>query len=699
MKSTRHDWNLDGIKCANCANKIERSVQKMDGILNASLDFANSKLRVEVADGYNPVVIRANVERVMSVIEPGCSIVEKENRKDESWSISKNRIILYASGAVFFAVGLALPSGGIEGILLFILAYIVFGSGVIAKSLKNIVRGRIFDENFLMTIATVGAFILGEFPEGAAVMMFYQTGELFQDYAVDRTRRSIKKLMGIKPEFANLMTGDGSERVPPSQVKPGDVIVIRPGERVPLDGVIIGGSSALDTSPLTGESLPRDVGEGDEILSGCINQTGLLTVRVLRSFGQSAVSRILELVEQASGRKAVTERFITRFAAWYTPIVTGLAVLLALVPPLVSGGAYDVWLYRALVFLVISCPCALVISIPLGFFGGIGAASRNGILVKGGNYLEALARVGAVVFDKTGTLTSGSFEVFEVVPEPGISENELIEIAALAESRSTHPLALSVVKRYGSTPDFNRVEDYREFAGRGVRALIDGKTVLCGSARLMADHGITPADGGGGGVNVYVAAEGRYLGRIGLRDTIKPDAAATVDRLARMGIEDIIMLTGDEEAAAGDIAGRTGIKKFFSRLLPQDKVARLEQIMESRTGSRPVAFVGDGINDAAVIARADIGVAMGGMGSDAAVEAADVVIMNDEPRKICDAVAIARKTKAVVYQNIVMALVVKFVFLALGAGGIASLWEAVFADVGVALLAVLNAMRTYSYKV
>ena len=697
MKSTKQEWTLEGLGCANCANKIEGAVQKMDGVLSASLDFVNSKFHIEVADGYDPTNVRNNVESVMDRIEPGSCIKNDASQSVHEESrlfFNKGRIALYIIGVISFIAAIVLPSKTTAEMLLFILSYLIFGSSVILKSLKNITRGRVFDENFLMMVATIGAFLLGQYPEGASVMLFYQTGELFQNYAVGQSRRSIKKLMDIKPEYANIRTDKGIERIPPANVRVGDRIVVCPGERVPLDGIVLEGCSSLDTSPLTGESLPRDVAEGVEVLSGCINQTGVLTVEVTKSFGQSAVSRVLALIEGASQKKAVTERFITRFALWYTPIVIGFAVLIAILPPLFMGVPFDQWIYRGLLFLVISCPCALVISIPLGFFGGIGAASKKGILIKGGNYLEALAKVGTVVFDKTGTLTTGSFEVFKTTPRQGITEQELLDYAAMVECHSTHPLARSIIKKCDINPDFSRINEYVEIPGKGVRATIDGKKALCGNRRLMDESGINVVDETGNGISLHIAIEGTYAGSISLRDTVKSDTRQAIENLHKMGIKDTVMLTGDEETEARDVAGRIGINRYFAKLLPQDKVSRLETIMEQLRRNHTLAFVGDGINDAAVIARADVGIAMGGMGSDAAIEAADVVIMNDEPTKIYEAVAIARKTRSVVFQNIVLAIVVKILVLILGAGGMATLWEAVFADVGVALLAVLNAMRT-----
>lgn len=692
MKTTRHEWTLTGLGCVSCARKIETTVRKMEGVASAHLDFVNSKFYVEISDDQDAGGIKERVKTIMSDIEPGTSINdEREPENDEGRSFIK-RVPIYITGLLLFIAAIILPEQSLVETMFFIAAWFIFGGQVLLKSFRNILKGRIFDENFLMTIATVGAFILGEYAEGASVMLFYQIGEMFQDYAVDSSRRSIKRLLDIKPEFANIITESGWVKVSPANVRPGDRIMVFPGERIPLDGRVLEGHSSVDTSPLTGESLPRDVQEGDEVLSGSINQSGVLTLEVTRSYENSTVSRILELVQTASGKKAVTERFITRFAAKYTPIVVGLAAMLAILPPLFTNTPFSQWAYRALVFLVISCPCALVISIPLGFFGGIGAASRKGILVKGGNYLEALAGVETMVFDKTGTLTTGVFEVTGVTSRPGFAEQELLHYAASAESYSTHPLAQSILNRYGQNPDPARMDSHTEIPGKGVSARVDGKQVLCGNRRLMADYNIDVDEGIAAGTSVYVAVDGVYAGRIDMGDTLKPDAASALKTLRDMGINDTVLLTGDIRETAHEVAGRLGIGKVHSQLLPQDKVTVLEGIMQKQEG-KPVVFVGDGINDAAVISRADIGIAMGGIGSDAAIEAADIVIMDDELKKLGDAVAISRKTKRIVWQNIILALGVKLLFLTMATGGLATLWEAVFADVGVALLAVLNAMR------
>ncbi|NLE24601.1 MAG: cadmium-translocating P-type ATPase [Clostridiaceae bacterium] len=699
----KRDYELEGISCVSCAGKIEAGIKELEGVTDASLNFALSKLSIETADHKAITRIEKQIQEIMDRIEAGARLLTKDDTHNHSHDhdhhgMSKMTLLIYIFAAVSYFVGFFLVKNPAVQLILFVLTYVVFGHKVLIKSVKNILKGNVFDENFLMSIASIGAFIIGEYPEAAAVMMFYQIGEMFQNYAVDHSKRAIKSLLAIKPDHANIKTPEGYERVDPSTVKEGDLILVRPGERVPLDGMVIEGTSAIDTSALTGESLPREVAPGKEILSGSINLSGVLTVKVTKLFENSTVSRILSMVEHASQKKAVTERFITRFAAIYTPVVVGLAALLAVVPPLIFNGDFNQWIYRALVFLVISCPCALVISIPLGFFGGIGAASKRGILVKGGNYLEALAKVETIVFDKTGTLTKGSFEVTEINNENGFSKDELLYYAAHAEAFSTHPLAVSVLRKYGDEPDKNLIGEYTEHAGMGVSAKISEKTVLLGNRALFKKQGIEIKEVENPGTLMYLAIDGHFAGSIVLEDTVKEDGAKAIQELYDLGIDDIVMLTGDRKDAANSAAEKLGIKNVYSELLPHEKVESLEKIFAERKNTCKIAFVGDGINDSPVIARADIGIAMGGTGSDAAIEAADIVMMTDEPSKIPEAVRIARRTKTVVFQNIALAMIVKAIVLALGAGGVASLWEAVFADVGVALLAILNAMRLTRLK-
>ena len=586
---------------------------------------------------------------------------------------------------------------GYSYLLAYLIPYLIIGHDVLIRAAGNISRGRIFDENFLMALATIGAFCLGEYPEAVAVMLFYQVGELFQGYAVNKSRRSIAQLMDIRPDHATIEQNGELIDVDPAEIAAGDTIIIRPGDRIPLDGIIISGSSELNTMSITGESLPRSVDPGDEVISGCINTTGLLQVRVLRPYAESTVARILDLVENAAGRKAKAENFITVFARYYTPAVVVIAAALAFLPPLLLGEPFPDWIGRALIFLVVSCPCALVISIPLSFFGGIGGASRNGILVKGSNYLESLARAETVVFDKTGTLTTGTFRVADVHPADGISEPELLAYAAGAEYASTHPLAAAIRAAYGSVIDTRAVSAAVETAGRGVSAMVQGSLVLCGTSRMMIDAGIVLPAHIPPGTIIHIAVNGRYAGFLRFTDTLKPEAAAAVADLKKLGVGKIIMLTGDSRSVATDVAIELGVDEFRAELLPQDKVTVLETVIAENSGGS-VVFVGDGINDAPVLSRADVGIAMGALGSDAAIEAADIVLMDDNPAKVAAAIRIARKTYWIVRENILFALGVKFLVLAGAAIGVATMWEAVFADVGVAVIAVLNAMRTLRYR-
>ena len=599
--------------------------------------------------------------------------------------------------AVLSAAGGLLHLEGWAELGVYLICYAVIGWDIVWKAITNILHGQVFDENFLMTIATVGALILGEHSEGVAVMLFYQVGEWFQSYAVSKSRRSITSLMDIRPDYANIEKDGKLIQVDPEDVKIGDTIIVKPGERVPLDGKIIKGSSTLDTSALTGESMPREVEAGMEVISGCINQTGILTIQTTKEFGESTVAKILDLVENASDKKGRMENFITRFARYYTPVVVFAALALAVLPPLVTGQAFSIWIYRALTFLVISCPCALVISIPLSFFGGIGGASKIGVLVKGSNYLEALAYTETVVFDKTGTLTKGSFAVTEIQAN-GMTDEELLELAAYAEDYSNHPISLSIQKAYGKKIDNSRITDVQEIAGHGVQAVIDGMTVLAGNAKLMEREHIPYTASNAIGTVVYVAFDGRYAGCIVIADEIKADAPAAIKTLKAAGIRQTVMLTGDADAVGQDVARRLGLDRAYTELLPADKVDRVEELLAQKSDKGMLAFVGDGINDAPVLARADVGIAMGALGSDAAIEAADVVLMTDEPSKIAAIMQIARKTIRISNENIVFALGVKFLVLILGAVGRANMWAAVFADVGVSVIAILNAIRAMRVK-
>ncbi len=639
---------------------------------------------------------------------------KKKRKKKESQQHKLHRILLaLAIFAVIYALdelGALAAALGERGALyasfaLFLVPFLISGYDVLAKAFNNIRRGKAFDESFLMAVATLGAFAMVFFPdaephmaEGAAVMLFYQVGELFQAYAVGKSRKSISAMMDIAPDYANIQAADGSlEQVDPDDVEVGSVIVVKPGERVPIDGIITEGTTQLDTAALTGESIPRHAESGDEVVSGCINLTGVVHVRTTKPFGESTVSRILELVENASEKKARTENFITRFARVYTPAVTGAAVLLALGGGIVTG-AWSDWILRGLTFLVVSCPCALVISVPLSFFGGIGGASKIGVLVKGSNYLETLAEVDTVVFDKTGTLTNGTFEVVEIEPAEGYSTEGLIEIAALAESFSDHPIAQSVRAAHVGELDATRVNESENSAGHGVRAVVDGKQVLVGNAGLLEQTGVSAPACSTVGTILHVAVDGAYAGHIVIADTVKADAAETVRALHEVGVHRTIMLTGDREEVAADVAGKLGLDEYHAQLLPADKVERVEALLASESDKGKLAFVGDGINDAPVLTRADVGIAMGAMGSDAAIEAADIVLMDDKPSNIARAKRIARKTMGIVWQNIVFALGIKLLILALAAFGLANMWLAVFGDVGVAILAILNAMRAMNVE-
>ncbi|WP_303202034.1 heavy metal translocating P-type ATPase [Raoultibacter timonensis] len=597
------------------------------------------------------------------------------------------------------------PLGLYVEFALFLIPYLIAGYDVLFKAARNIGHGQVFDENFLMSVATIGAFALVLFPdsdphmaEGAAVMLFYQVGELFQSYAVGKSRKSIADMMDIAPDYANVMRDGELTQVDPYEVAVGDEIVVKPGERVPLDGTVLSGVSQLDTAALTGESVPRHVEAGAEVISGCVNMTGLLTVKVAKPFGESTVSRILELVENASEKKARTENFITRFARYYTPAVVIVAVLLAVVPPLLFGQNWSDWVQRGLIFLVVSCPCALVISVPLSFFGGIGGASRLGILVKGSNYLEALGDTETVVFDKTGTLTDGTFSVVAVHPETDVDPDLILSVAAHAEAYSDHPIALSVKEAYSGPIDRERIADVEERGGHGVRATIDERVVLVGNDKLMCEGGVDYHDCELTGTILHVSLDGEYIGHIVIADVIKEDAAKAIAELHAVGVKRTVMLTGDRKEVAAAVAAELGIDEYRAQLLPQDKVAAVEKLLDETTGKGKLAFVGDGINDAPVLTRADIGIAMGAMGSDAAIEAADIVLMDDRPSNIAKAIHVARKTMGIVRQNIVFALAIKFLVLILAALGIANMWLAVFADVGVAVLAILNAMRAMNVK-
>lgn len=609
----------------------------------------------------------------------------------------KRKLYKIIAAAILFLGAFLVPVGYVSTAL-FAVSYLLAGTEIIRKAFRNIFNGQVFDENFLMAIATLGAFILGEYSEGVAVMLFYQVGEFFQSYAVNKSRKSVAALMNIRPDYANLKQGGKITKVSPEEVSVGNIIVVKPGERIPLDGEIVKGASLVDTSAITGEAVPRELVPGDEVVSGCINISGLLEIKVTLNYGESTVVKILDMVENAGAKKAKVEQFITQFARYYTPAVVVLAVLIAVIPPLlVPGALFSDWFYRSLTFLVISCPCALVISVPLSFFGGIGAASRNGILVKGGNYLQALAEAEVVVFDKTGTLTKGSFSVAEIA-SPVIKSDELLELAAYAGYHSGHPVSCSIRNAYNQKVDETRITGFEEIAGQGVKAVVDGQQVYVGNKRLLGALKIAVPGHNASGSIVYVVSSGRFLGWISIDDEVKGDARQAVKELKELRVRQIVMLTGDTKASGEKVAGELNLDKVYSELLPVQKVEKVEELLAAKTPQGKLVFVGDGINDAPVLARADIGIAMGGVGSDAAVEAADIVIMTDEPSKIVSAIKISRKTLQIVKQNIIFALGVKFIVLGLGIAGMATMWEAVFADVGVSVLAILNSLRALSFK-
>ena len=639
--------------------------------------------------------------------EPDVEVSEKQLeatapvKKDEKAAVyndeDKKRTIRLAVGAVVYAIGMALTVFAklptLAELAFLIVAYVILGWDVVWQAVKNITRGQVFDEHFLMSVSTIGAFAIGEYPEAVAVMLFYQVGEFFQSLAVKRSRKSISDLMDIRPDSATVKRNGVLQVVSPESVAVGEIIVVKPGEKIPLDGIVVDGESMLDTKALTGESVPRSIRKGDEALSGCINQSGLLTLKVTKSFGESTVSKITDLVENASARKAPTENFITTFARYYTPVVVGMAAVLAIIPPLVLGGGWSEWLRRGFVFLIVSCPCALVISIPLTFFGGIGAASKRGVLVKGSNYLEALNKVSVVVFDKTGTLTKGVFEVANIIPAAGYQKEQVLEYAAQAESYSNHPIAKSILATYGKPIDQKQFSGFEEISGHGISVMVQGKKVLAGNSKLMESEKIAYDACDAAGTKFYVAADGSYVGCILIADEVKPDSKCAIAELKKIGVEKTVMLTGDDERIGKSVADELGLDAYYAQLLPDQKVEKLEMLDKQKRQGSKLAFVGDGINDAPVLARADVGIAMGGLGSDAAIEAADVVLMTDEPSKLVEAIDVAKATKRIVMQNIVIALGIKSVFLVLGALGMAGMWEAVFGDVGVTIIAVLNAMR------
>lgn len=687
---------LKGLDCPNCAAKIETKVNSLKDVKYGTLSFATQTLEIELHGNVNQESVVNEIKSLIKDLEPDVEVLEKtEEKQDEEEGHSKIELVKIIVSAILFVIGIIFEFGKTTELVIFLSSYIIIGYEIIFKAIKNIFKGDVFDENFLMTIATIGAFGIGEFHEAVAVMLLYNVGEFLQDKAVEKSRKSITKLMDIRPDYANLKTEGGINKVSPSEICVGDEIIVKPGEKIPLDGIILEGESLIDTSALTGESVPRNMKEENEILSGMINKTGVLTVKVTKTFENSTVSKILELVQNASNKKAHTEKFITKFARIYTPIVVLLAVLIVAIPTLfIKDALFSDWLYKALVFLVISCPCALVISIPLSFFSGIGGASKRGILVKGANYLEILNKIDTVVFDKTGTLTKGVFNVTEIVPVGEISKEELLEHCAYAESYSNHPIATSIVKAYGKDIDKSKIKGYTEISGNGIKASVNWETVLVGNSKLMIQEKIKYEEKAIIGTVVHVAIEGKYKGYIVISDVIKEDSKSAIKGLKQLGIKNTVMLTGDTKQIAEHIGEEIGIDKVVAELLPVDKVEELEKCMKDGK----VVFVGDGINDSPVLARADVGIAMGGIGSDSAIEASDVVIMTDEPSKIVTAIKIARKTRKIVIENIVLAIVVKLAAMTLGVFGIATIWEAVIADVGVTIIAVINSIRALQTK-
>ncbi len=729
---------LDGLNCANCAGKIEDKVNKLTDVDEAVLNFSTKLLLITPKEGVSEEELEEKIEKIVLDLEPDVKVLNNKNKMKSSvntcndgccregeshkhnngeshshshehghshnhggnQSIEKKEFFRLGIALVLFIIGIIVNLDKMYEFIIFGVAYIIAGGEVLLRAFKNILRGQVFDENFLMAIATIGAFAIGEFPEGVAVMLFYEVGEMFQDYAVNKSRKSISDLMNIRPDFANLITINGEEkRVAPESVNVGSIIVVRAGEKVPLDGVVLSGEATLDVSALTGESLPKEVEAKDDVLAGSINKSGLLKIKVTKSFGESTVSKILDLVENAGNKKSPTEKFITKFARYYTPVVVFSALALAIIPPLViSGESFSPWISRALIFLVVSCPCALVVSIPLGYFAGIGLASKNGILIKGSNYLEALNNVESIVFDKTGTLTKGTFKVKKSESTSKLSNEELLKLGAYAEYYSNHPIAKSIVSEFNKEINKGLISNYEEISGKGIKVDIDGETFLAGNSKLMDMFNIKISSINEIGTVVYLANEKSELGYIVISDEIKEDSKEAISGLKEIGIKQTIMLTGDNEKVGDSVAKELGLDKAYCSLLPQNKVEKLEQIFEDKSKGKKVAFVGDGINDAPVLARADIGIAMGGVGSDAAIEAADVVIMDDKPSKIIKAIKIAKKTNKIVWQNIIFALGVKIIILIFGALGMANMWEAVFGDVGVTLIAVINSSRILKNK-
>lgn len=686
---------LEGLNCANCARKIEEKVGKMEGVKESNLNFTTTTLNVKLERKVKEEHAINEIKKIVEALEPHVKVEKKVSGKTNvqraKFEVKPTLII----GTILYLIAVIGDFQGTLGLILFGASYLLIGGEVVLTAIKNIAKGQVFDENFLMTVATIGAFTINQYLEAVAVMLFYEIGETIQGYAVNKSRSSISSLMDIRADYANIIIDGKEKKVSPETVKVEDVILVKPGEKVPLDGVVIEGESFIDTSALTGESVPRKIVPNDEILSGGINTSGLLKVKVTKKFGESTVSRILEMVENAASKKADTEKFITKFAKVYTPIVVVLAILIAVIPSIfIKDALFSTWLYRALVFLVVSCPCALVVSVPLGFFAGIGGASKKGVLVKGSNYLELLKDLETVVFDKTGTLTEGVFSVTEINTN-GIDKEKLIEVAAMAESFSNHPIAISIIKEYGKEIDKEVIREYKEISGHGIKAVINNEEVLVGNSKLMNEFNILYNEVDSIGTVVYCAINGEFKGSIVISDKIKENAVEALINLKKAGVKKTVMLTGDNKKTAYKVGEKINIDEVHSELLPLDKVKEVEEIMKRSNKNGKLAFVGDGVNDAPVLARADIGIAMGGIGSDAAIEAADIVLMKDDINALVDAINVSKKTNKILWQNIVFALGIKILVMVLGTFGIANMWTAVFADVGVTIIAIINSTRCF----
>lgn len=686
---------LEGLNCANCARKIEEKVGKMEGVKESNLNFTTTTLNVKLERKVKEEHAINEIKKIVEALEPHVKVEKKVSGKTNVQRAKfevKPTIII---GTILYLIAVIGDFKGALALILFVASYLLIGGKVVLTAIKNIARGQLFDENFLMTVATIGAFSISEYPEAVAVMLFYEIGETIQGYAVNKSRSSISSLMDIRADYANIIIDGKEKKVSPETVKVEDIILVKPGEKIPLDGIVVEGESFVDTSALTGESVPRKIAVNDEILSGGINTNGVLKVKVTKKFGESTVSRILEMVENAANKKANTEKFITKFAKVYTPIVVALAILIAVVPSIfIKDALFSTWLYRALVFLVVSCPCALVVSVPLGFFAGIGGASKKGVLVKGSNYLELLKDLETVVFDKTGTLTEGVFTVTEINTN-NIQKEKLIEVAAMAESFSNHPIAISIIKEYGKEIDKEVIKEYEEIAGHGIKAVINNEEVLIGNAKLMNQFNISYNEVDSIGTVVYCAINGEFKGSIVISDKIKENAAEALINLKAAGVKKTVMLTGDNKKTAEKVGEKVNIDEVHSELLPLGKVKEVEKLLKASNKNGRLAFVGDGVNDAPVLARADIGIAMGGIGSDAAIEAADVVLMKDDINALVDAINVSKKTNKILWQNIIFALGVKVIVMVLGTFGIANMWTAVFADVGVTIIAIINSTRCF----